>query len=84
MSLIYYIVLVSRVQQSDSVIHKYEHIHILSKNYFLFYSVLQCIEYSSLCSTVGPWCLTPSLSLPSFPLGNHKFVFSVCESIFVL
>ena len=50
-SLIYNIVLLSGVQQSDSVIHKY--IHILL--YFLLNSgLLQDIEYSSLCYTVRP------------------------------
>ena len=52
--LIYNVVLVSSVQQSDSVVH----IH----TYFLFqiifhYALLQDTEKSSLCCTVGPCCL---------------------------
>ena len=60
--------------------------------------LLQNIEQSSLCYTVGPYylsilyiavciCLSqpPNLSLPPpFPFGNHKFVFEVCESVSVL
>ena len=77
--LIYNVVLVSGVQQSDSVIHTY--IYILFPILF-HYGLLQDIEYSSLCYTVGPCCLsvlytvvcicssqTPNLSLPPFPLG---------------
>ena len=93
--LIFNIVLVSSVQKSDSIIHT--HISILFQ--ILFSSgLLQNVEQTSLCYTVGPcWlsifnvvmCLcqsqTPDLSLPSlFPLFNHKFVLYVCESISVL
>ena len=87
--------LISAVQQSDSVIH----IYILF--YILFHDVLsQDIEYSSLCSTVGTCCLsilciivciivcicssqTPNpSSLPPLPLrSNHKSVLCVCESL---
>ena len=90
--LIYNVVLVSGVQQSDSVIY----IYILFQVLF-HYGLLQEIEQSSLCYTVGP-CLStlytvvcicesqaPDLFLPPpFPFGNHKFVFYVCESISVL
>ena len=48
--LIYKVVLVSSVQQSDSVIY------ILFQILF-HYRLLQDIEYSSLCYTVGPCCL---------------------------
>ena len=62
------------------------------------YRSLQDIEYSSLCYTVGPCCLsilyivvcicqskTPNLYFPlPFPFSNHKFVFYVCESIALL
>ena len=41
--------LVSGVQQSDSVIHIYIPFHIL-----FHYTLLQDIEYSSLCYTVVP------------------------------
>ena len=46
-----YSVLVSGVQQSDSVvpIHVYILFHIL-----FYYGLLQDFEYSSLCYTVGP------------------------------
>ena len=55
-------------------------------NILFHYGLSQEIGYSSLCSTVGPWCLSilnvivcvyqsqipsPPLSLP-LPLGNHK------------
>ena len=48
-------VLVSGVQHSDSVFYKYIYIlfHIL-----FHYALLQCTEYSSLCYTVGPCCLS--------------------------
>ena len=67
-------------------------------NYFLGsfpYRLLQDIEFSSLCYTVGPcfsvlyvlmyicWSQTPNLPL-SLPFDNHKFVFYVCESVSVL
>ena len=53
--LIYNVVLVSGVQQSDSVIH----IRIPSLFQILFYyRLLQDTEYSSLCYTVGPCCLS--------------------------
>ena len=46
--------LLSPIQQSDSVIHRYTFVlfHIL-----FHYSLSQYIEYTSLCSTVGP-CLS--------------------------
>ena len=60
------------------------------------YTLLQNIEWSSLCYTVRP-CLSvlyiivyiyssqpPSWSLFPFPPGNHKFAFYVCESLSVL
>ena len=93
--MIYNVVLVSGVQQSDSVIHI--HISILLQVLFPFRLLLN-IEQSSLCYAVSPcWlsilsivvCLcqsqTTNLSLPQpFPFGNHKFVFYVCESVSVL
>ena len=99
--LIYNVVLVSGVQQSNSILHTYVcvcmHIYILFQILF-HYRLLQDTEYSSVCYTVGPCCLsilyivvficlpqTPNLSLPlAFPFGNHKFVFCVCGSISVL
>ena len=65
---------------------------------FSHYRLLQDIEHSSLCNTVGP-CIsllyivgialisnssfTPPSSCP-FPFGNHAFFINVCESISVL
>ena len=56
--LIYNVVLVSSVQQSDSVIHIYR-IYIYILFYILFhYRLLHVIEYSFLCYTVGPCYLS--------------------------
>ena len=76
--------LISAVEQSDSVI-----IYILF--YILFhYGLSQDTEYSSLCSPVGPCCLSIldvtvcicSAQPPTLPLlGNHKAVLHVCESV---
>ena len=50
--------LISAVQQSDSVIHTHTHIYIHILFYILFhYGLSQDIEHSSLCYTVGPCCL---------------------------
>ena len=95
--LIYNVVLVSGVQQSESIIH----IPISTHFQILFpYRALQSTEQSSLCYTVGSYYLSilhtvvcicqsqsPNLSLlppPPFPLGNHKCVFYICDSISVL
>ena len=54
--------------------------------------LLQDTDYSSLCNTVGSYCLSilyviklninpKFLTCPCFPFGNHKFVFHVCESV---
>ena len=58
----------------NSVIHKYCFYFILFQ-----YGLLQDIEYSSLCYTIGPCCLSipnsqsssPQLSLP---FGSRKFI----------
>ena len=58
-------VLISVVQQNDSVICNiylcmytlYIYIYTV-KNILLHYSLSQDIEYSSLCHTVKPWCLS--------------------------
>ena len=65
-----------------------------NKLYVIFpYRLLQNIEYSSLCYTVGPCWLSTlyiivSICYPShnppFPLGKPKFVCYVCESVSVL
>ena len=82
------VMLVSVVQQSDSVIHI--HISILFQTLFPF-KLLHNIKQSSLCFTVGPcWfsilntavctCvhvdpkLQISLSPLPFPSGNHNFI----------
>ena len=51
--LIYNVVLISAVQQSDSVVHIYILFHIL-----FHYGLSQDIGYSPLCCTVGPCCLS--------------------------
>ena len=70
----------------------YTYIYISILFQILFhYRLLQDIEYSSLCHTVGPcWlsilyivvCICHSqilnLSPPPFPFGNCKFIFYVC------
>ena len=57
------------------------------------YSLVQDVEYSSLCYEINPHCLSilyivvciPNLSLSSLStFGNHKLVFYVCECVFVL
>ena len=58
------VVLVSGVQQSDSVIHI--HVSILSQILFPV-RLLQNIEQSSLCYTVGPcWLSILNIALPHF------------------
>ena len=51
--LAYNVVLLSAVQQSDSVIHIYILFYIL-----FHYGLSQDVEYSSLCSKVGPCCFS--------------------------
>ena len=84
-----------QIQVYSKVIQLYKHIYFFQ---IIFpYSLLQNVEYSFLCYTVGPcWlsilcivvCIcqfqTPNLSTPPFPFNNHKFVFYVCGSISVL
>ena len=85
-------VLISGVQQSDLVTHIHE--SILCQVLFPF-RLLQSIEQSSLCYTVGPcWlfilyivvCVNPNLPIypsPPFPLGNRSlFSTSVTLSLF--
>ena len=89
-------VTVSSVQQGDSFIFfLYYIIYIYLLFQILFhYWLLQDIEYSSLCYTVGPWlpilytekyiCQPQTLNLylpTSIPFSNHKFVLCVCGSI---
>ena len=50
--MIYNVVLISALQQSNSVVHVYILFHFL-----LFYGFSQAIEYSSLCYRIGPCCL---------------------------
>ena len=57
--LIYNVVFVSGLWQSDSVLHTHTHTHTHILFPILFsYRLLQNIEYSSLCCTVGPCCLS--------------------------
>ena len=56
--LIYNVLSVSGVQQSDSVIHIYIYIYMYSFSDLFHYRLLKDIEYSSLCFTVGPCCLS--------------------------
>ena len=87
------VVLVSGVQQSESVIH----IYILSTLFFIPFPCkpLQSIKKSSLCYTnflfqLPILCIvvcvyqSPNLSLHCFPPGVHKFVFYICDSISAL
>ena len=81
--------LVSDVQQSDSVIHMY--ISIVFQILF-HYRLLQAIEYSSMCYTAGlflkiyficssVYLLIPNsqfIPFPPSPSVNCKFVFYVC------
>ena len=53
LKLIYNVVLTSVVQQNDSIIHIYILFYIL-----FHYSLSQDTEYSSLCYTVRPCCLS--------------------------
>ena len=72
------------------VYSKVVHIFIFFFRFFFRCRLLQDIEYSSLCYTAGYHCLstlvriyqtqTPSPS-HSLPLGNHKCVLHICESV---
>ena len=107
--LIYKVVLVSGVQQSD-LVHIYIYIYIYAcvcvciyiYIYILFqiftiigyYKILNIVPcamqkvlvvylfYIQQCVYVNP--KHPFYPSPSFPFGNHKFVFYVCESIVFL
>ena len=88
---------ISPIQQSDSVVHAYIYVYIF-KNSVFHYGLSQEIGYRFLCYTVGFCCLsilnitvyihwpqTPSPSIPSsLPIGNHKSVLYVYESVSVL
>ena len=93
--LFYNVVLVSTVQRSESAIC----IHISPLFWISFpFKSSQNIEQSSLCYTVGSHqlsvlyivvdiCQSQSLNSshsPPCPLGNHKFVFYICDSISAL
>ena len=90
--LIYNVVLVSGVEQSEQVIPTY--VSTLSQTLFPYRS-LQSTEYSSLCYTVCPYqssilyivvciCQSPNLSLSPLSPSKHKFVFYICNFISVL
>ena len=84
--------LVSSVQQTDSVIYLY----IFFFYIFFHYRLLKDKEYSFLCYTVGPCWLSILYIVnvnilikllihpPTLPFGKHKFVFCICESIYIL
>ena len=95
--LIYNVVLVSGVQQSDSVIH--ECIYIFFFRFFSiigYYKILRTVPcalqqvlvvylfYIQSCVSVNPKLLIYPSPHPPFPFSNHKFVFDVCESLSVL
>ena len=76
-------------------IYIYTYIYNVPFQILFHYRLLQDIDYSSLCYTVGPcclfyvqWCVSvnPKLLIypsPRFSFGSHKFVFYVCESVSV-
>ena len=94
LQLTYSVVLVSSIQQSESVIHIYLSRYISTLCQMLFpYRSLHSTEQSSLCYTVGPalyhQCVYVNSNLPTYPSSsftpsNHKFVFYACDSISVL
>ena len=54
----YNIVLISAVQESDSILHIYMYI-LYTFSYILSHCTLsQDIEYNYLCCTIGPCCLS--------------------------
>ena len=58
LELIYNVLIISAVQQSDPVIH----IHNSFSHIIFDHVPSQVTRYSSLCYTVGPHCLSKSLS----------------------
>ena len=79
--LIYSVVLLSVVQQSESVVR----ISTLFQILFPYRSLLS-IEQSSFCYTVGLYYGIVYMSIPipySLPDGNNKIVFYTCDSISV-
>ena len=80
--LIYNVVLVSCVEQSDSDIYIYIYVCVCVYiyMYILFhYGLLQEIEYSSLHDTVGPYCLCFILC---WPKGLFEFFHNILWKIF--
>ena len=92
LQLIYNVVLVPGVQQSDSFIHinisilfqilfHIGYYRILSRGPCAIKEVLvDYLFYIYQCVFVNPKLLVYP-STPCFPFGNHKFVFEVCESV---
>ena len=91
--LIYTVVPISAIQQSDSVLH----IYTFFLNILFHYGLSQETGYSSLCYTVGPChssilnvivyiyqpqTPTPSLSLPASPLATTSLI-SMSVSLFL-
>ena len=88
--------LISAVQQSDSVIHTYIYVYILF-HILSHYGLSQDIDFSSLCYAIESYCLSilyiivctliPNSQLllppPSLPLVRHNSLLYVCESFFL-
>lgn len=73
-------------------IYKYFHILFFYRDIILYLlQILLNTEYSFCFYTIGPWWLSilyvvsvnsnPSFIFRLLPLGNHKFVLKICESI---
>ena len=92
---IYNAVLIYIVQQSDSVIHTHTHTHTHIYTCTFFFIFFSITVYHRILNVVpcalGPCCfptllknsLLTQIPNPSLPLGNHKSVFCVCESLFI-
>ena len=70
--------------------HTYTHIYA---HIIIYYWLFQHTEFSSLCYTVGPFCLCIHVNLKllsyfppnlCYPFGNPKFVFYISDSVSVL
>ena len=91
-SLFTMLLLVSGVQQSDSVISMLILFQILvscrlSQNikqteFSVLKEVLVVVLYSLYMLIQSSWFILPCL--PHFPSGNHKFVFDICKSVSVM
>ena len=91
--MIYNVVLVSGIQQSDSIIQTSILFQISHIGYHRILGRVPCatqyvlVGYVSYDKIVVYVCSSQVPDLPlltHFPYGNHKFVFDVCKSISVL